>query len=134
VAVVTIGGALEKEASALTSGSDPLCGYLLDRIGSLAVESLADRLEKSLRYDYGARRKSVSSRFSPGYCYWPIEEQLKLDRLLAFAEAGVTLNEACMMVPKKSISCIMAVADEGVFREFVSSCDICEKQECDFRR
>ena len=63
--VVTIGGLLENEASSLTSGKDPLSGYLLDRIGSFAVESLAERLENRLRRDYSLKKNSVSSRFSP---------------------------------------------------------------------
>lgn len=132
--VVTIGDKIEKEAGILTSGTDPLSGYLLDRIGSFAVESLAERLEKRLRKDYSLIKKSVSSRFSPGYCDWPVEEQFKMIKALDFSKAGVELTEGCMMLPKKSISAIAAVAGADVFKDFVSSCDICEMKECDFRR
>lgn len=132
--VVTIGDGIEKEAGILTSGKDPLKGYLLDRIGSFAVESLAERLEKRIRKDYSSLKNSVSSRFSPGYCDWPVEEQFKMAKALDFSKAGVRLTEGCMMLPKKSISAIAAVADEGVFKGFTSTCDICEMKECDFRR
>lgn len=132
--LVTIGPDIEKEASQLTSGDDTLSGYLLDRIGSYAVESLAENLEKRLRKNYSLIRKSVSSRFSPGYCDWPIEEQFKLAKVIDFSKAGVELNSNCMMIPKKSVSALVAVADAGVFKEFVSSCDICANSECDFRR
>lgn len=132
--IATVGDELEKEASILTSGKDPLSGYLLDRLGSFAVESLAENMEKRLRRDYYIHKKSVSSRFSPGYCDWPTEEQFKMAKALDFSKAGVKLTEGCMMVPKKSISAMVAVADEGIFKEFISSCDICKKEECDFRR
>lgn len=132
--LVTIGDGIEKEAGLLTSGKDPLNGYLLDRIGSFAVESLAENMEKRLRKIYSMEKKSVSSRFSPGYCDWPIEEQSKMASIIDFSKAGVSLNEACMMVPKKSISAIVAVADEGIFKEFISSCDICENKDCGYRR
>lgn len=132
--LATIGPELENEASSLTEGLDPLKGYLLDRIGSFAVESLADNLEKRLRKDYSLRKKSVSSRFSPGYCDWPIDDQFKMVKALDFSKAGVTLTEGCMMVPKKSISAIVAVADNDVFKELVSSCDVCEIKECNYRR
>lgn len=132
--IVTIGDGIEKEAGLLTAGKDTLSGYLLDRVGSFAVESLAENMEKRLRKDYSLIKKSVSSRFSPGYCDWPIEEQFKLTKAADFSKAGVILTEGCMMVPKKSISAIVAVADEGVFKDFILSCDICEKKECDFRR
>jgi hypothetical protein len=57
-----------------------------------------------------------------------------LDKALDFSKAGVKLTEGCMMVPKKSVSAIAAVADEGVFKDFISSCDICDNAGCDFRR
>lgn len=132
--LVTIGPGIENEASTLTAGKDPLKGYLLDRIGSFAVESLADRLEKRLRKDYSLNKKSISSRFSPGYCDWPIEDQFKMAEVIDFSKAGVILTEGCMMVPKKSISAIVAIADEGIFKELVSSCDICEIKDCSYRR
>lgn len=132
--LVTIDRDLENEASRLTSGDDAVAGYLLDRIGSYAVESLADNVEKKLRRNYSMVKKSVSSRFSPGYCDWPIEEQFKLAKMIDFSKAGIELNSSCMMIPKKSVSAVVAVADEGVFKEFISSCDICGNKECDFRR
>lgn len=132
--LVTIGPDIEKEAGSLTSGDDVLTGYLLDRIGSYAVESLAENLEKKLRRNYSLVKKSVSSRFSPGYCDWAIEEQFKMAKVIDFSGAGVELNSNCMMIPKKSVSAVVAVAAESIFKEFVSSCDICANLECDFRR
>ena len=60
----------------------------------------------------------------------PLDEIIPID----FSKAGVELTEGCMMVPKKSISAIAAVADEGVFKASMSGCDICENKGCDFRR
>ena len=109
-------------------------GYLLDRIGSFAVESLAESVEKKIRKDYSILKKSVSRRYSPGYCDWPIEEQHILAKILDFSKIGVTLNESCMMRPKKSISAVVAVAERGVFNESGSTCEICEKKDCGYRR
>ena len=108
--LVTIGDGIEKEASLLTLDKDPLKGYLLDRIGSFAVESLADKLEKRLRKDYALNKKSVSSRLSPGCCDWPIEEQFKMAKVIDFSKIGVSLSEGRMMVPKKSILAIVVVS------------------------
>ena len=130
--LVTIGDGIEKEASLLTSGPDPLKGYLLDRIGSFAIESLAENLEKRLRKDRSLSKRSVSARFSPGYCDWAIEDQFTMARVIDFSKAGVMLTEGCMMVPKKSISAIVAVAEEGIFKEHVSSCLACEIKDCQF--
>ena len=132
--LVTIGEGIESAASSGIKGSEPLEGYLLDRIGSFAVESLAQAVEKKIRKDYSILRKSISSRYSPGYCDWPIEEQHMLAKILDFSKIGVSLNESCMMSPKKSISAIVAIADKGIFTESGSTCEICEKKDCSYRR
>ncbi|MCX5667632.1 MAG: hypothetical protein NTY34_04890 [Candidatus Omnitrophica bacterium] len=134
VFLVTIGERIENAASSLTKGKEPLEGYLLDRIGSFAVESLADAVEEKIRKDYLAVRKSVSRRYSPGYCDWPIEEQRILAEIIDFSKIGISLTESCMMHPKKSISAMVAVADSGVFTKSGSTCEICEKKDCSYRR
>ncbi|MDP2929804.1 MAG: vitamin B12 dependent-methionine synthase activation domain-containing protein [Candidatus Omnitrophota bacterium] len=132
--LVTIGERIEKIAGELTQGKEPLQGYLLDRIGSFAVESLAESIEKKIRKDYSRLKMSVSRRYSPGYCDWPIEEQAILARVLDFSKIGVSLTESCMMKPKKSISAIVAIAAKGIFTGSGSTCGICERLDCSYRR
>lgn len=132
--LVTIGNAIENTAGELSRGEEPLQGYLLDRIGSFAVESLAESIENKLRKGYSRLDKSVSRRYSPGYCDWPIEEQQILSKVIDFSRIGVSLTESCMMSPKKSISAMVAIADKGVFTKSGSTCEICEKSDCSYRR
>lgn len=132
--LVTIGKDLEEAASKAMASGEYLHGWILDRIGSLAVESLAEDTEKKLRASYKSKKKSVSARFSPGYCDWPIEEQYKLAKILDFSRAGVRLTDGCMMVPKKSISAIVAIGPEDAFGQKKSQCGICSQKECDYRR
>lgn len=134
IILVTIGGRLEKKASLLMAKREELKGYLLDRVGSLAVESLASCVEDRFRRAYAKKDRSVSPRFSPGYCDWPIEEQLKIAKLVDFSKAGVGLTENCMMVPKKSISAILGVGPKGIFKKTASPCGICGIKDCDYRR
>ena len=132
--LVTIGEEIENAASLETKGKEPLEGYLLDRLGSFAVESLAEAVENKIRKDYSILRKSVSRRYSPGYCDWPIEEQRILNKIIDYSKIGVSLTESCMMNPKKSISAIVAVANKGVFTKSGSTCEICERKDCSYRR
>lgn len=132
--LVTIGSDLEETATMLMENGEPLHGYLLDRIGSFAVESLAGNFEDGLRGIYKDRDMSVSMRFSPGYCDWPIEEQLKLEKTLDFSRAGVRLTESCMMIPKKSISGLVGVGPKDLFAASRSQCDICNRKDCDYKR
>ena len=132
--LVTIGDEIEKIAGELTQEEDPLRGYLLDRIGSFAVESLAESIERKIRKDYSKLKMSVSRRYSPGYCDWPIEDQRILAKALDFSGIGVSLTESCMMKPKKSISAIVAIAEKGIFTKSGSTCEICERVDCSYRR
>ena len=132
--LVTIGGGLEKMATDSMSKGNDLKGYFFDRIGSFAVESLAESLEENLRREYGRKGRSVSMRFSPGYCDWPIEEQFALSKTLDFSKAGVRLTESCMMVPQKSISGVIAVGPKGLFKDKKSPCSICDTGDCYYRR
>lgn len=132
--LVTIGGETEKKASFWMSRGEPLYGYLLDRIGSFAVESLAQAMERNLRQKYLLKGRSVSMRLSPGYCDWPIEEQFIMKKILDFSKIGVSLTKNCMMVPKKSISAMVAIGPKDLFTKTREQCAICDKKDCDHRR
>jgi len=132
--LITIGSSIEDEASRLMKKKESLPGYLLDRAGSFAVESLADGLEIYLRKDHKLKDESISMRFSPGYCDWPLEEQTKLDKLLDFSGIGVRLTEGCMMVPRKSISGLMGIGQAKLFSKTKSQCEICNMKVCAYRR
>jgi len=131
---VTIGCEVEDTATMLMENGEDLHGYLLDRIGSFAVESLAEGFEDALRARYKSADMSVSARFSPGYCDWPVEEQRKIEKALDFSRAGVRLTESCMMIPKKSISGLIGVGPKGLFSKKGSQCVICDNKECSYRR
>ena len=56
--------------------------------------------------------KKLKWRFSPGYGDWALEEQKILFPVLDCAHTiGLTLTESCMMVPVKSVTAVMAIAD-----------------------
>ena len=132
--LVTIGKGLEEAASSYMNSGNHLLGYLLDRIGSFAVESLAETMESDLRSSLAPSGLGVSMRFSPGYCDWRIEEQFKLAGIIDFARAGVTLNESCMMTPKKSISAIVGIGPRELFSKKISPCTVCPMKVCEYRR
>lgn len=132
--IVSIGAMLEKEARRRMAGGDSLRGYLLDRIGSFAAESLAQSAEDLIRIKYTKTGKSVSARYSPGYCDFPIEKQRILSRLLPFTKAGVRLSKSCMMVPLKSVSAVVGIGKKGLFKKNTTLCVRCGKKDCGYRR
>lgn len=132
--LITIGDGIEHLATSLMHRGEHLDGYILDRIGSLAVEASTEATENTFRRKYESKGKSVSMRVSSGYCDWPVEEQSEVARALDFSRIGVSLTRTCMMVPKKSISGLVAIAPKGRFTGRASPCSVCDLKECSFRR
>ncbi len=134
VFLVTIGSPLEDEASGLMKRGESLSGYLLDRVGSFAVESLANTLGSRILKKDGPKGKNASMPFSPGYCDWPIEEQVKLDMLLDFSRIGVHLTESCMMTPRKSISGLIGIGPAKLYSKVRPKCGVCKMKGCGYRK
>lgn len=132
--IVTIGDDLESTATMLMDYGEELHGYLLDRIGSFAVESMAESLEGNMRSECMAKGLGVSMRYSPGYCDTPLCEQKKLDAAVGFSKVGVSLNENLMMLPRKSISGVIGIGPAKLFSKAAKPCDVCDMKECDYKR
>jgi len=129
--VVTIGEALEKEVAQLTKEGLILKASVLDAVGSVAVEKVADWLEIMIRSLAAANGDKVSWRYSPGYCDWDITQQKELFRGLDGKPTEVNLTDMCLMVPRKSISGIMGMGESC---NTFSACRFCKMKTCPTRR
>jgi hypothetical protein len=124
--VLTVGGDLEKEASAQ---GDLLRQYYLETIADLALNAAAASLDGHLRNIFGLKKLGL---MDPGSIEdWPLAEQVPLFSLLGDAEArlGVRLTDSLLMVPRKSISGIFFPSEESFM-----SCRICPRDHCQGRR
>ncbi|HEU4371205.1 MAG TPA: vitamin B12 dependent-methionine synthase activation domain-containing protein [Methylomirabilota bacterium] len=133
VAVCTIGEALERRVRALWEARELPLASMLDSVGSGAVESLAEYVN-DLLCDQGLPALRVTNRISPGYADWDVAEQRALFRLCATEAIGVTLNEACVMTPGKSISLLAGAGPEARVDHYFSQCARCWMRDCAYRR
>ena len=79
--------------------------FFIDSIGSAAVESFADYLNKVI-----CQNLNTSNRFSPGYADFPLEFQRDLlSRINANQTVGITVNNELFMTPMKSITAIIGI-------------------------
>ncbi len=129
--VVTIGPRLEVEARRLLSGGQPLEGYILDAVGSLAVEAVADQLQAEVAAQVAARGWKHTNRFSPGYCTWETAGQQALFALFPENPAGVSLSPSSLMTPLKSISGLFGLGPDVDYRPY--QCDLCSMTTCQQR-
>ena len=132
----TIGGGIDREITRLMGENRLSEAYILDSMGSVAVEDMVEKFYQQLKNGYQSEGKDVTLRFSPGYCDWPITDQKKLFGLFDSLPIAVELMDSCLMVPRKSISGVFGVGHFKV-NSFVSSynpCSECRKQDCIARR
>lgn len=129
--VVTTGQELEQAIN--EDQKDSLFhAYLLDSVGSVVTERLADQLEQHISVRLGAEGYQTTARFSPGYCDWELSEgQKMLFRFLKPESIGVRRTTAGMMIPQKSISAALVGAREVPLR---TPCPFCPKEDCPYRR
>ncbi len=134
LAVCTIGDAIEHRIESLFADREFPLACMLDSIGSVAVEALAEGVLRELCAERLARGLKVTSRESPGYTRWPIEEQRKIFALLPTGTIGVGLNPYCIMIPRKSISFAVGVGPEAKMGSLLSPCQSCDMRNCAYRR
>ena len=84
---------------------------LSQQLGLDAVEREMDRLEEEARAAVGAEGRRLLPRRSPGYGDLPLELSREiLARLDATRRIGVSLTDANLLVPSKSVTALCEVA------------------------
>ncbi|OLB92997.1 MAG: hypothetical protein AUH30_21060 [Candidatus Rokubacteria bacterium 13_1_40CM_68_15] len=132
--VCTIGEALERRVSALWDARELPLAVMLDSVGSGAVESLAEYVNDALCRDGVRLGVKVTNRISPGYGTWDVAEQSRLFRLCPASMVDVSLNDACFMLPAKSISLLIGAGLDARVDHYFSQCARCWMAECAYRR
>ena len=134
VFLVTIGKHLEEMACYLAEEGLVLQSAVLDAIGSVAAESLADFVQSRVDEVARARGLCISQRFSPGYCDWNISQQEAVFWAVNGDSMGIRLTEGCLMIPRKSISGIIGIGRCNDNVEHYNPCKTSNKRDCQGRR
>jgi cobalamin-dependent methionine synthase I len=126
--VCTAGQGVTDRIKEMFAQGDPVAGHILDTIGSQVAECIADRVQAILETEMKSTGKSITNRYSPGYCFWPVSEQHLFFSLLPEKFCGVTLTESALMVPIKSISAIVGIGAEVAKHDY--ECGACDQMDC----
>jgi hypothetical protein len=133
-AVCTIGDELERRVAELWDARELPLAAMLDSVGSGAVESLAEYVNDLLCQEAIPLGLPVTNRVSPGYGHWDVGEQRALFSVCPGDAIGVSLNEACFMLPVKSISLLAAAGTGAKVDHYFSQCARCWMPACAYRR
>lgn len=129
--ICTIGTQLENWCSQLFSEGDGVKAHFVDTIASAAIEKATNILHDHIEQKMAESGLSVTNRFSPGYCGWPVSEQHLLFSFFPSGCCGIELTESALMIPRKSTSGIIGVGS-SVKRESYF-CDCCANKDCTYR-
>ncbi|MFC2017339.1 vitamin B12 dependent-methionine synthase activation domain-containing protein [Chloroflexota bacterium] len=134
VFLVTIGNHLEEMACRLAEDGLILQAAVLDAIGSVAAESVANIVQDKVGEIASDQGLVISRRFSPGYCDWGISQQKIVFQAVDGDAVGIRLTERCLMIPRKSISGIIGIGHSNGNVENYNPCKTCNKYDCLNRR
>jgi hypothetical protein len=130
--VGTIGAGVENEINSLLGKQKLADAYILDAMASVAVENMIDRFQDLMENRYSAEDRTVTLRFSPGYCDWPVTQQKKLFNIFESRQLKVELLDSCLMKPRKSISGVFGITPQKCTS--YNPCRDCPIRNCDSRR
>ena len=84
---------------------------MIDNIASFLIEKACDHAEEIIMENFNGCEKTF--RYGLGYGDFPIEKQKEfLDMLEASRQVGVHVNEASMLMPTKSVTCLIGIKDD----------------------
>lgn len=130
--VGTIGTGVEDEINRLMGKQKLADAYILDAMASVAVEDMIDRFQDLMENRFNAEDSTVTLRFSPGYCDWPVTQQKKLFNIFDPNQLDIELLDSCLMKPRKSISGLFGIAPQN--SASYNPCRNCPIRNCDSRR
>jgi len=129
VLAATVGVGLDR-LIARYSRISPARACMLQAVGAERIEALCDYFCAEEKMDSGCLD---SSRFSPGYGDLSLSAQKKLFSVLECEKRiGLCLNDSLLMSPSKSVTAFVRLREKSN-REKQSKCQLCPRQNCEFR-
>ena len=107
---------------------------IMDSAQSTAIENVCDNFEAMMRQQYRERGLYLTDRYSPGYGDLPMESQKKiLDILFTEKRIGLTLTPSNIMVPRKSVTCIIGISEHKQTLKLRGCASCTLNQNCPYR-
>ena len=129
---VTLGAEIESLLRR-SQARDMARAAILDAAASAAVENVCDNLCADLQAHFSPL--FLTDRFSPGYGDFPLAQQAELCRVLDVSRRiGVFLSESGLMIPQKSVTALIGIADRPQ-QHRRRGCDTCPLSgSCTYRK
>ncbi len=130
--VATIGEGVEKKVKELFKTGDSLRAMFLDAVGTVAVMSVVQLINREICRDTVPRGYYPGRPFSPGYNNWGLDGHKLIFRLLnetVTSMLPVTLTDSLMLIPLKSLSFVIKLSTHNMEDLSGSYCRECALKE-----
>ncbi len=106
-------------------------GAVAHAVCNALIEDYCDEMQTRIAAQEAENGLFLRSRFSPGYGDFALESQREIfARLACEKRIGLTLTDTLLMVPVKSVTAVIGVADSP--RRGESRCAVCTQKDCTF--
>lgn len=129
----TLGSAVDRKLHAHEL-TDMARAVVMQACAATVLEEYCDKMQEKIAMELSARQLYLRPRFSPGYGDFSILHQKEiLDMLDAPKRIGLSMTDAYMLAPTKSVTAIMGVSKtkESCHQK---GCEECTKVDCLYRR
>jgi hypothetical protein len=133
--ICSIGDKVEEMAESCFRKKEYLEGLVLDAIGTVAAENLAELIRQEIKGKASNLGLRISKRFSPGYKNWPLDGQRLIFQHFSDEPLRVTTNGSLMMTPRKSLSFAYKLGIREFEENGMGNCQHCNlRTRCAYRK
>lgn len=135
VGVFTAGDELEREAGLASKEKRFMDSYIYDLIGLAVLEKTRQQINKVVEEKARAMNWGIGPFLSPGSVHgWELDDQDNLCGFVPIDRIGVKSGGNGILMPFKSLSCLIGIGPEFDEKTVGSPCDVCSKKdECEMR-
>jgi len=102
--VCTIGSGCQEKIKDFLDAKEISKAATLDAVASESVEAFTEAVNQLVNQNADAEGAETVMRFSTGYGDWSVKEQSRIVQELQAEQIGVSVNEASLMLPEKTVS------------------------------
>lgn len=135
VGVFTAGDELEREANLASKDKRFMDSYLYDLIGLAVLEKTRQQINKVVEEKAREMNWGIGPFLSPGSVHgWELDDQNNLCGFVPIDSIGVKSGDNGILMPFKSLSCLIGIGPEFAAKTVGAPCDVCSKRDqCDMR-
>ena len=129
----TLGAGADRLIRRFAAAGETAKAAAAQALGAAAIEGYCDELCAQIAEREEKNGYYLRPRFSPGYSDLPLEAQRDFFKLLDVTKRiGVTLTDQCMMLPTKSVTAFIGLAETPSCA--TSGCETCPDSACAYRK